>query len=70
MDCEKKHKQIEGVTLNQNHRDGKDMCTRERVFCLLFHACFVSRSHLHYDSHPGLLCGVEGTKRVRLWKPG
>ena len=45
MDCEKKHKQIEGVTLNQNHRDGKDMCTWERasfVFCFM-HVLFLDR---------------------------
>jgi hypothetical protein len=29
-----------------------------------------SVSHLHYDSHPGLLCGVAGSKTVELWAPG
>ncbi len=42
-------------------------------FCYSILDSFVAlqkSSHLHFDAHPGLLCGVEGTKRVRLWKPG
>lgn len=27
-------------------------------------------SHLHYDAHVGLLCGVRGRKVCRLWAPG
>ena len=26
-------------------------------------------SHLHYDAHPGMLCGIKGTKTVELWPP-
>ena len=26
-------------------------------------------SHLHYDAHPGLLCCLEGVKKVQLWSP-
>lgn len=27
------------------------------------------QSHLHYDAHPGCLCGVRGRKTVQLWAP-
>ena len=40
------------------------------VFFFLLFVSLQKSSHLHFDAHPGLLCGVEGTKRVRLWKPG